>query len=85
MPELAAPALGATTAAAAGTWTITVGPCVAMDEYSKKRMRNEAVAKLALCPKNTLENAIAANAIVLFSVEKNTLRFRTHCYIHWAS
>jgi hypothetical protein len=40
-----------------------------MDEYLKKRMRNEAAAKLALGPKNTLENAIAANAIVLFSVE----------------
>ena len=58
---------------------------MALDEYLKKRMRNEAVANLALVPKNTLENAIAANAIVLFSVETNTLRFRTHCYIHWAS
>jgi hypothetical protein len=84
MPELAELASACTHVAVAGTSTLTPGPCVAMDEYSKTRMRNEAGAKLAPRLKNKLENANAANAIVLFSVERNTLLLRTHCDVDWA-
>jgi hypothetical protein len=55
-----------------------------MDEDSKKRMRNGAVAKWALYPKTEHENENAGSAIVLFSVENHNLRFQTHCHIHWA-